>query len=49
MITGDVDYESAEKIVDAITPVPGGIGSITTSVLLEHVVDAAIRKIEEKN
>lgn len=44
MIIGDVDYESAEKIVDAITPVPGGIGSVTTSVLMEHVVDAMIRK-----
>ena len=48
VITGDVDYKSAEKIVDAITPVPGGIGSVTTSVLMEHVVDAMIKKSQEK-
>ena len=31
-------------IVDAITPVPGGVGSVTTSVLVGHVVEAAMRK-----
>ena len=39
---GDVNFEEAEKIVDAITPVPRGVGGVTTSILLEHVVDAAI-------
>ena len=34
--------EEAEKIVEAITPVPRGVGGVTTSILLEHVVDAAI-------
>ncbi len=43
-ICGDVDYESAEKVAKAITPVPGGIGSVTTSVLADHVVDAAAKK-----
>ena len=33
-----------EPIVDAITPVPGGVGSVTTSVLVGHVVEAAMRK-----
>lgn len=41
---GDVDFEAAEKVVSAITPVPGGVGSVTTSVLLRHVVEAAERK-----
>ncbi len=40
-LCGDVDFESVEPIVSAITPVPGGVGGVTTSVLLSHVVDAA--------
>jgi methylenetetrahydrofolate dehydrogenase (NADP+)/methenyltetrahydrofolate cyclohydrolase len=43
-LCGDVKYDEAEEIVDAITPVPGGVGSVTTSVLVGHVVEAAIRK-----
>lgn len=38
---GDVDYEAVEPIVAAITPVPGGIGGVTTSVLMAHVAKAA--------
>ena len=41
-LCGDVNFEEAEKIVEAITPVPRGGGGVTTSILLEHVVDAAI-------
>ena len=41
---GDVDYAAVEPIVEAITPVPGGVGSVTTSVLVGHVVEAAMRK-----
>ena len=40
-LCGDVAYDKVEPIVDAITPVPGGVGSVTTSVLIGHVVDAA--------
>ena len=40
-IAGDAVYEEVEPIVDAITPVPGGVGSVTTSVLIGHVVEAA--------
>lgn len=40
-LCGDVDYDAVEPIVDAITPVPGGIGSVTTSTTMEHVVIAA--------
>ena len=43
-LCGDVNYDQAEKIVEAITPVPGGAGSVTTSVLVGHVVEAAMRK-----
>ncbi len=43
-LCGDVKYAEAEPIVEAITPVPGGVGSVTTSVLVGHVVEAAMRK-----
>ena len=45
-LCGDVDYAAVEPIVDAITPVPGGVGSVTTSVLVGHVVEAAMRKFD---
>ena len=44
-LCGDVLYEEAEPIVDMITPVPGGVGSVTTSVLVGHVVEAAERSV----
>lgn len=40
-IAGDAVFEEVESVVDAITPVPGGVGSVTTSVLMKHVVEAA--------
>ncbi|MCL2045901.1 MAG: bifunctional 5,10-methylenetetrahydrofolate dehydrogenase/5,10-methenyltetrahydrofolate cyclohydrolase [Oscillospiraceae bacterium] len=40
-LVGDVKYDDAEPIVAAITPVPGGVGTVTTSVLVSHVVKAA--------
>ncbi len=40
-LCGDVDYASVEPKAGYISPVPGGIGSITTSVLAKHVVRAA--------
>ena len=42
-IAGDAVFEEVEPIVEAITPVPGGVGSVTTSVLVGHVVEAAMR------
>jgi methylenetetrahydrofolate dehydrogenase (NADP+)/methenyltetrahydrofolate cyclohydrolase len=38
---GDVDTEPAKDTAGAITPVPGGVGTVTTRVLLKHVVKAA--------
>lgn len=40
-MVGDVNFDEAVQIVDAITPVPRGVGSVTTSVLCKHVVEAA--------
>ena len=40
-LVGDVDFEAVESAAGAITPVPAGVGSVTTSVLARHVVRAA--------
>ena len=40
-LVGDVDFAAAEPVVKAITPVPGGVGAVTTSVLARHVIEAA--------
>ena len=40
-MSGDAIFDEVEPIVDAITPVPGGVGAVTTSVLMKHVVEAA--------
>ena len=44
-LCGDVDMEAAEPVVSAITPVPGGVGAVTTTVLAEHVIRAAERAV----
>lgn len=40
---GDVDYDDVAEQVAAITPVPGGVGTVTTSVLLKHTLESAER------
>ena len=42
-MSGDAIFDEVEPIVEAITPVPGGVGAVTTSVLMKHVVEAAER------
>ncbi len=42
-ICGDIDFEKVKDIASQITPVPGGVGAVTTTVLLKHVVEAAQR------
>ena len=44
-LDGDVDAAAAEGVVEALTPVPGGVGSVTTAVLAAHVVEAAERTV----
>lgn len=39
-ICGDVDFVNVEKVAGAISPVPGGVGSITTSLILKNVLKA---------
>ena len=40
-LTGDVDAQTAASAAGALTPVPGGVGPVTTAVLLRHAVNAA--------
>ena len=42
-LVGDVDFEAVEPLVGAITPVPGGVGAVTTAILAKHVIEAAER------
>lgn len=44
-ISGDVAFDDVEPYVQAITPVPGGVGSVTSTVLVSHVVEAARKAI----
>ena len=48
-IAGDAVYDEVEPIVEAITPVPGGVGAVTTSVLIGHVVEAAKRAAQSES
>jgi len=42
-MVGDCDFARVEPIVEAITPVPGGVGAVTSAVLMKHVIQAAER------
>ena len=42
-LCGDVDMAAAEPVVAQLTPVPGGVGGVTTSVLAQNVLRAAAR------
>ena len=44
-IAGDAVFSEVEPVVGAITPVPGGVGAVTASVLIGHVVEAAERTL----
>jgi methylenetetrahydrofolate dehydrogenase (NADP+)/methenyltetrahydrofolate cyclohydrolase len=46
-VVGDVDYESCLPVVGWITPVPGGVGPVTTAILMENTLRAALRQREK--
>ncbi len=46
-LCGDVDYDAVSSIVKAITPVPGGVGTVTTSVLLKHTIQNAMNSMDK--
>lgn len=43
-LCGDVDFDSIQDTASMATPVPGGVGAVTTAVLAKHLVQAALRK-----
>jgi len=43
-VVGDVDFEAVKEIAGYITPVPGGVGKLTISMLMENTLEAACRK-----
>jgi methylenetetrahydrofolate dehydrogenase (NADP+)/methenyltetrahydrofolate cyclohydrolase len=46
-VVGDVDVESVSPVAAAISPVPGGLGAVTTELLLRNVLTAAERQQED--
>ncbi|MBR5853322.1 MAG: bifunctional methylenetetrahydrofolate dehydrogenase/methenyltetrahydrofolate cyclohydrolase FolD [Alistipes sp.] len=44
-LCGDVDFEGAEQVASAITPVPGGVGPMTITCLMENTVESFEKKI----
>lgn len=47
-LVGDVEFETAEPVASAITPVPGGVGPMTIAMLMKNTVKAAITQSENK-
>ncbi|NLB50653.1 MAG: bifunctional 5,10-methylenetetrahydrofolate dehydrogenase/5,10-methenyltetrahydrofolate cyclohydrolase [Clostridiaceae bacterium] len=47
-LAGDVAFDQVEPIVANISPVPRGVGSVTTTILMQHVVEAAERRLESQ-
>jgi methylenetetrahydrofolate dehydrogenase (NADP+)/methenyltetrahydrofolate cyclohydrolase len=44
-IVGDVAFEAVREVAGAISPVPGGVGAVTTAVLLRNTAEAARRQV----
>lgn len=43
-LCGDVDFDDVKDVAHIITPVPGGVGAVTTTVLAKHVIESALKK-----
>jgi methylenetetrahydrofolate dehydrogenase (NADP+)/methenyltetrahydrofolate cyclohydrolase len=48
-LCGDVEFESAKEVAGFITPVPGGVGPMTITMLLQNTIEAVERKIQQLN
>lgn len=46
-MVGDANYEEMEQKAGMMTPVPGGVGSVTTILLLKHVVLSALKNLKK--
>jgi methylenetetrahydrofolate dehydrogenase (NADP+)/methenyltetrahydrofolate cyclohydrolase len=45
-LKGDVDFDAVKEIASAITPVPGGVGPMTITMLMSNTIEAAERTLE---
>ena len=45
---GDVDYEAVSAKAGAITPVPGGVGSVTTTMVIENIIAAGEKAVANR-
>ncbi len=48
-LVGDVDFESVNPVASVLTPVPGGVGPVTVSILLRNTVEAAKKQLASRN
>lgn len=48
-MVGDVDFEGAKEIAGCITPVPGGVGPMTITMLMRNTIDCFLKRINPKN
>lgn len=44
---GDVDYDNVSEKAGCITPVPGGVGSVTTAMVIENIIKAGEKFIRD--
>lgn len=47
-LVGDCDFDAMKEVAEAITPVPGGVGPMTVTMLLLNVVESAERELRER-
>ena len=45
-VVGDVDFDAVKEVASWITPVPGGVGRMTITMLLENTIEAAERTVK---
>ena len=45
-LCGDVDYEGVKQVAGAITPVPGGVGPMTITMLLMNTLESAQNQLK---
>ena len=46
-MVGDANYDDVSTVAGMVTPVPGGVGSVTTALLLRHTVLSAVKKLQK--
>ena len=45
-LCGDVDFDAVSPIASHLTPVPGGVGPMTITMLMEQTYEAAVRSVK---